>query len=86
MLGEIIKGLFTEKVAKLFMQYTSDHLDSLPTQVEKNALIRLLNNDDEFTDEVLEQLWSEFKATRLTEEKVSEILSEIKVEVEKMFA
>ena len=77
MFKEIIKEMFWARVREMFKGYINQHIEQLATEQEKKVFIRLLENDDEWTHQILDNLWNDFRKKELTEDNVKGLLKEV---------
>lgn len=77
MLEKIVKEMVWVRVRTMFMVFVDKHVESLQTQKEKNTLIQLINNNDEWSDQILSNLWEQFEQKELTNEKFESITKEV---------
>lgn len=79
-MDNFIKTLITEavwaKIRKEFTSYVEEHYASLNTEKEQEAFTKLLMNDDEYTTQVLNRLWSDFEVEACSEERIQELFDE----------
>jgi hypothetical protein len=77
MLEKIVKEMVWVRVRGMFKAFILNHIENLPTEAEKNTLVKLLSNDDEWSQQIMDNLWSQFEKSELNEEVVKGITNEI---------
>jgi hypothetical protein len=59
------------------MSFVDKHIENLPTELEKITFIQLVNNDDEWSQQILGNLWAQFEEKELTNDKFESITKEV---------
>ena len=77
MLEKVAKEMVWVRVRTMFMVFINKHIESLQTQTEKNKLIQLINNNDEWSDQILSNLWEQFEQKELSNDKFESITKEV---------
>jgi hypothetical protein len=77
MFEKIVKEMVWVRVRSMFKAYVDQYITNLPTHAERKAFIQLLNNNDEFTDQILNNIWEQFEEDELGEEKIQQITNEV---------
>ena len=77
MLEKIVKEMVWVRVRSMFMSFVDKHIENLPTELEKITFIQLVNNDDEWSQQILCNLWAQFEEKELTNDKFESITKEV---------
>jgi len=77
MLEKIVKEMVWVRVRSMFMSFVDKHIENLPTELEKITFIQLVNNDDEWSQQILGNLWAQFEEKELTNDKFESITKEV---------
>ena len=77
MLEKIVKEMVWVRVQTMFMSFVDKHIENLPTELEKITFVQLVNNDDEWSQQILGNLWAQFEKDELGEEKVQKMTDEV---------
>ena len=77
MVEKIVKEMVWVRIRTMFTMYLDKHVNSLPTEVEQQTFLKLLNNDDEWSQQILENLWMQFEEKELGDEVIQRITNEV---------
>ena len=77
MVEKIVKEMVWVRIRTMFTFYLDKHVNSLPTEVEQQTFLKLLNNDDEWSQQILENLWMQFEEKELGDEVIQRITNEV---------
>ena len=77
MLEEIVKEMVWARVSSMFMSFVHKHIENLQTDFERLTFIQLVNNDDEWSQQILCNLWAQFEEKELTNDKFESITKEV---------
>jgi hypothetical protein len=77
MLEKIVKEMVWVRVRSMFMSFVHKHIENLQTDLERLNFIQLVNNDDEWSQQILGNLWAQFEEKELTNDKFESITKEV---------
>ena len=77
MVEKIVKEMVWVRIRTMFTMYLDRHVNSLPTEVEQQTFLKLLNNDDEWSQQILENLWMQFEEKELSDGVIERITNEV---------
>lgn len=77
MIESMVKEMVWVRVKSMFMVFIDKHIESLSTQAEKNTLIQLINNSDEWSKQILNNLWEQFEEKELSNDTFENITKEV---------
>ena len=71
--AEIVKQMITLKVQQMFRDFVYEHVENTKSETEKNALVTLINNEDEWSMQILKNLWVDFEQTKLSQQTLEQM-------------
>lgn len=77
MVEKIVKEIVWARVREMFKSYVDRYITNLPTHAERKTFVQLLNNGDEWTEQILENVWEQFEKDELGEEKIQQMTNEV---------
>ena len=77
MIDKIVKEMVWVRIRTMFTMYLDRHVNSLPTEVEKETFLKLINNDDEWSQQILQNLWNKFEEKELSEGVIQRMTNEV---------
>ena len=76
MVEKIVKEMVWKRVRTMFVLYLDRHTNSLPTELEQETFVKLINNDDDWSQQILQNLWMKFEAEELGDEVIEKFTIE----------
>ena len=77
MIDKIVKEMVWVRIRTMFTMYLDRHVNSLPTEVEKETFLKLINNHDEWSQQILQNLWNKFEEKELSEGVIQRMTNEV---------
>ena len=77
MIDKIVKEMVWVRIRTMFTMYLDRHVNSLPTEVERETFLKLINNDDEWSQQILQNLWNKFEEKELSEGVIQRMTNEV---------
>lgn len=77
MVEKIVKEMVWVRIRTMFTMYLDRHVNSLPTEVERETFLKLINNDDEWSQQILQNLWNKFEEKELSEGVIQRMTNEV---------
>lgn len=77
MVEKIVKEMVWVRIRTMFTMYLDRHVNSLSTEVEQETFLKLINNDDEWSQQILQNLWNQFEEKELGDEVVQRMTNEV---------